>query len=175
MNSEPVSTIPATTEELTRRRFLEKICIALGGACAALIGIPVVGFVLAPLFRKPPAQWVPVGTVNSFEIGKTVNVTMVDPSSLPWAGITAKNAAWLRREDETHFIAFAVNCTHMGCPVRWLGDASLFMCPCHGGVYYGDGTVAAGPPPKPLDRHEVRIANGQVEIKAGRIPIMHTL
>ncbi|MGI8955896.1 MAG: ubiquinol-cytochrome c reductase iron-sulfur subunit [Chthoniobacterales bacterium] len=175
MTNEPSPVLQATPEKMNRRRFLEKVCLGLGGVCAALLGIPVVGFVLAPLFRKAPSEWVPVGKVGDFVIGSTVNVTIVDPSSLPWAGITAKTAAWLRREDEEHFIAFAVNCTHMGCPVRWLSDAKLFMCPCHGGVYYGDGTVAAGPPPKPLQRHEVRIAGGKVEIKASPIPIMRTL
>jgi menaquinol-cytochrome c reductase iron-sulfur subunit len=175
MTNEHSSARHATSEELTRRRFLEKVCITLGGACAALLGIPVVGFVLAPLFRKAPSDWVPVGQVDKFAIGTTVNVTIVDSSSLPWAGITAKSAAWLRRENEDHFIAFAVNCTHLGCPVRWLAGAEVFMCPCHGGVYYGDGTVAAGPPPRALERHEVRIANGQVEIKASRIPIIHEL
>jgi menaquinol-cytochrome c reductase iron-sulfur subunit len=59
----------------------------------------------------------------------------------------------------------------MGCPVRWLGDAELFMCPCHGGVYYKDGTVAAGPPPEPLVRYEVRVAHGLVQIKSAPIPI----
>jgi menaquinol-cytochrome c reductase iron-sulfur subunit len=58
--------------------------------------------------------------------------------------------------------------------VRWLADADLFMCPCHGGVYYSDGTVAAGPPPKPLIRYEVRMVNGQVEIKTMAIPITTT-
>jgi len=51
----------------------------------------------------------------------------------------------------------------------------LFMCPCHGGVYYNDGTVAAGPPPKPLIRYDVRTLNGQVEIKTMAIPITTTL
>ena len=133
--------------------------------------MPLVGFVLAPLFRKAPNEWLSLGKVADFEIGKTVNVTITDPSSLPWAGVTAKSAAWLRRVDEERFIAFSVHCTHMGCPVRWLPDAELFMCPCHGGVYYGDGAVAAGPPPGPLTRLAVRVANGQVQIKAGPIPI----
>ena len=59
----------------------------------------------------------------------------------------------------------------MGCPVRWLAEAELFMCPCHGGVYYKDGAVAAGPPPKPLVRFEVRVAKDRVEIRAAAIPI----
>jgi menaquinol-cytochrome c reductase iron-sulfur subunit len=161
----------ATPAELTRRSFFAKLSFGLGGWCAAMLGVPLVGFVVAPLFRKTPVTWVPVGKIGDFEIGKTVNVPFPDPSPLPWAGITAKGAAWLRRESEDRFTAFSVNCTHMGCPVRWLEDAELFMCPCHGGVYYKDGTVAAGPPPKPLGRLETRVANGQVEIKSAAIPI----
>jgi menaquinol-cytochrome c reductase iron-sulfur subunit len=41
------------------------------------------------------------------------------------------------------------------------------MCPCHGGVYYKDGSVAAGPPPRPLERYPVRVQDGQVEILVG--------
>ena len=120
---------------MTRRRFFEKVSIALGGFCAALLGVPLVGFVIAPLFRKAPNEWLSLGKVADFEIGRTVNVTITDPSSLPWAGISAKSAAWLRRVNEEQFIAFSAHCTHMGCPVRWLSDAELFMCPCHGGVF----------------------------------------
>ena len=42
----------ASPEEVTRRRFFEKLSIALAGVCAAILGVPLVGFVLAPLFRK---------------------------------------------------------------------------------------------------------------------------
>jgi menaquinol-cytochrome c reductase iron-sulfur subunit len=45
------------------------------------------------------------------------------------------------------------------------------MCPCHGGVYYKDGTVAAGPPPLPLPRYPVRVVNGDVQIQTSPIPI----
>lgn len=166
---------PATPEEISRRRFFQLLNIGLGAVCGAILGIPLVGFIVAPLFRKTPQSWVPLGKVDDFQIGKTVNVTFTDPSPLPWAGITSKSAAWLRRASETEFIAFSVNCTHLGCPVRWLADAELFMCPCHGGVYYKDGSVAAGPPPRPLFRYEVRVANGEVQLKTASIPITTTL
>jgi menaquinol-cytochrome c reductase iron-sulfur subunit len=161
-------------EEITRRRFFEKLSITLAGFCAAVIGVPVVGFIIAPLFRKVPEKWVTLGKVNDFQIGKTVTVPVEDPSPLPWAGITAKNAVWLRRESATSFIAFSANCTHLGCPVRWMEGAQLFMCPCHGGVYYSDGNVAAGPPPRPLFRYNVRIENGEVKMSSVIVPISTT-
>jgi menaquinol-cytochrome c reductase iron-sulfur subunit len=169
----PIDAEDAAT--ISRRGFFEKLCIGLGGVCAVILGVPLVGFIVAPLFRKSPQKWIPVGNANQFEIGKTVNVNFSDPSPLPWAGITAKNAAWLRRQSETEFIAFSVNCTHLGCPVRWMPDAELFLCPCHGGVYYKDGTVAAGPPPHPLIRYNVRVVSGVVQIQSAAIPITTTL
>jgi menaquinol-cytochrome c reductase iron-sulfur subunit len=123
------------------------------------------------MFRKTEAVWRPVGRAVDFAVGKTVPVTFIDSSPLKWAGVTAKTSAWLRRVDASEFIAFSVNCAHLGCPVRWLPDAELFMCPCHGGVYYSDGSVAAGPPPHPLSRYPVRIAGDNVEVLAEAIPI----
>ena len=55
--------------------------------------------------------------------------------------------------------------------MRWLADAQLFLCPCHGGVYNGDGSVAAGPPPKPLPRYPVRVRDGRVEILTSPLPV----
>jgi menaquinol-cytochrome c reductase iron-sulfur subunit len=158
-------------EEVTRRRFFERVCIGLGALCSAILAVPAVGFILAPLFEKTPQLWRDVGKVSNFEIGKTVSVVIEDSSPLPWAGVTAKTGAWLRRVNENEFIAFAVNCSHLGCPVRWMAEANLFMCPCHGGVYYSDGRVAAGPPPRPLTQYSVRVKDGLVQLRTRPIPI----
>jgi menaquinol-cytochrome c reductase iron-sulfur subunit len=156
---------------LARRELLIKLSFGVGALAAAAVGIPILGFLLSPLIREPPQVWRIIGPVDNFKVNQTVPVSFQDTSPLPWAGVTAESAAWLRRDSEDSFTAFSVNCTHLGCPVRWLGDAELFMCPCHGGVYYDDGTVAAGPPPKPLPTYPVRIRNGQVEILTSPIPI----
>ncbi|HXS95444.1 MAG TPA: Rieske (2Fe-2S) protein [Candidatus Limnocylindrales bacterium] len=154
-----------------RRKFLAWISIGLGSVAALLIGVPVVGFLVAPLFEAASTRWRSVGTADQFQPGNTTEVKFEDASSVAWAGVTAQTGAWLRREASGEFIAFAVNCTHLGCPVRWLQDAELFMCPCHGGVYYKDGTVAAGPPPRPLTHYAVRVRDGQVEILTMPTPI----
>ena len=36
-----------TPEALSRRRFLEKLSIALAGFCATVVGLPLIGFVVA--------------------------------------------------------------------------------------------------------------------------------
>ena len=160
------------TSDCTRREFFARMSISLGSIAAVLVGIPIVGSILAPIIDKPKPDWRPVGALDGFKVGGGfVKVDYVDSSPLPWAGVTAKSAAWLRRESEDKFIAFSVNCAHLGCPVRWVSGAQLFMCPCHGGVYYEDGSVAAGPPPRGLYQYPVRVRDGQVEILASPIPI----
>ena len=54
----------------------------------------------------------------------------------PWDGATAKVPAYVRHAAPNEFTVFAINCAHLGCPVRSFSESQLFMCPCHGGVYY---------------------------------------
>jgi menaquinol-cytochrome c reductase iron-sulfur subunit len=158
-------------EELGRRQFLNRISLALSGFMGFLVGIPIIGFLLAPLFKSAPRMWRPVGAVDNFKIDEITEVSFEDTSALPWAGQTSKTAAWLNRSGAQQFVAYSANCSHLGCPVRWEAEARLFMCPCHGGVYYQNGSVAAGPPPRGLTQYPVRIQNGQVEILTSPAPI----
>ncbi|HEY1298815.1 MAG TPA: ubiquinol-cytochrome c reductase iron-sulfur subunit [Chloroflexota bacterium] len=146
---------------LTRRRFLSRISLALSGLAAAVVSVPIIAYLLSPLIQPVREDWRDVGLVENFQIGDTVEVAYEDPSPLPWAGQTARTAVWLRRDSETVFNAYSINCTHLGCPVNWIQEAELFLCPCHGGVYNPDGTVAGGPPPHPLSNVPVRITDDQ--------------
>ncbi|HVM33047.1 MAG TPA: ubiquinol-cytochrome c reductase iron-sulfur subunit [bacterium] len=170
----PESRKPASPELLSRRAFLERVTFILGGIGTLAMSVPLVGYVLAPVFKNDVPKWRPVGKVGDFKVGETVAISFDNAAPLPWDGQTGKTGAWLRRNSETEFIAFALTCTHLGCPVRWMASAELFMCPCHGGVYYKDGSVAAGPPPKPLPRFETRINNGVVEVKTQPVAIQRS-
>ena len=70
-------------------------------------------------------------------------------------------------------------CTHLGCPVEWFPQSGLFMCPCHGGVYYEDGQHASGPPPEGLYKCVWRVAQEandnepQLYVKAPFLPTLH--
>jgi len=152
-----------------RRRFLNWLSVTLVGVAGVVVGAPSVAFLLG--LRKVPPAWIPIGALDRFPPGTTTLVAFNDPSPLPWAGVTARTAAWVRRGADDRFVAFAVNCTHLGCPVRWLPDADLFMCPCHGGVFYNDGRVASGPPGRQLSQYPVRVSGSTVEILASPLPI----
>lgn len=153
-----------------RRNFLTRVSVVLSLAIGALLGIPVIGYLLSPLIRQPEREWVDVGEVDEFEEGETVLVAYEDPSPQPWAGLTAQTAVYVRRTAAEEFTVFSVHCTHLGCPVNWLPTAQLFMCPCHGGVFYRDGRPAAGPPEHELYEFDVRVVEGHLQVQTRPLP-----
>lgn len=158
-------------EDSGRRRFLARLAVAAGSLVAIMAGLPMISYILLPVSRKMHRQWVSVGPADRFAMGETVLVSFENPSATPWAGVSGKSGAWVRRVGDSSFIAFVLNCSHLGCPVSWETSSKLFFCPCHGSVYYADGTVAAGPAPFPLQRFRVRVRDGQVELQSRPIPI----
>lgn len=162
---------PEDARTLSRRKFLRRLSYGVGGVGAVLAVIPVAGFVVLPLFNQKAEIWRDLGPTDQFKVGQTKEVTFENPAPHPWGGPVSKSAAWLRVDEVGRFWAYSINCTHLGCPVDWRPEATLFMCPCHGGVFYQDGSVAAGPPPKPLVRYPLRVQNGHLEIQASPLPI----
>jgi menaquinol-cytochrome c reductase iron-sulfur subunit len=175
MNPHLATTEDAAAEEaqIGRRRFLGRVSLALGGLAAAVISVPILAYLLSPILRPAPQVWRDVANINDIGVGETVERDFDEPSSLPWAGQTARTAIWLRRTADREFIAFGLSCTHLGCPVNWRPEAELFLCPCHGGVYYANGDVAAGPPPRALQKYPTRVRAGYVELKTGPIPFAY--
>ncbi|MDQ1405176.1 MAG: menaquinol-cytochrome c reductase iron-sulfur subunit, partial [Acidobacteriaceae bacterium] len=92
-----------------------------------------------------------------------------NPNVTPTDGKTADTACWVRRVEGEQFQVFAINCAHLGCPVRWFPQSGLFMCPCHGGAYYQDGSRASGPPERGLFEYPYKVENGLVTIQAGEL------
>ena len=61
-------------------------------------------------------------------------------------------------------VCLSAVCTHLGCIVKWQKDKDEFRCPCHGGRFTPDGTVAGGPPPKPLPKIPFTVAGGTITV-----------
>lgn len=161
--------------KVSRRQMLTVLGIGLNAIAGALFAVPILGYLLAPASRRQmrkDLEWVTLGPLEQFPVGQTRLATYRNPTSVTWDGDTANVACYVRRISSDQLQVFAVNCAHLGCPVRWFPQAGLFMCPCHGGAYYADGSRASGPPPRGLFQYDYKSENGQLLIKAGQMPTL---
>lgn len=159
--------------DLSRRQTFLKLGAAFNGVVGVLLGIPIVRYLFSPVTRGSDAaydRWVPLGSIDQFPAGQTRLATYRNPGASPTDGETAEIPCWVRNVDGNKFQVFAINCAHLGCPVRWFPQSRLFMCPCHGGAYYEDGARASGPPERGLFEYPFKIVDGTVHIKAGELP-----
>jgi Rieske Fe-S protein len=163
----------ATDTTMTRRGMLVKIGIFFNGLVAAALAAPIGRYLLSSVTRGGAGgylSWVPLGPVAQFPEGETRLATFRNPNVMPTDGKTVDTACWVRRIAGDKFQVFAVNCAHLGCPVRWFQQSGLFMCPCHGGAYYRDGARASGPPERGLFEYPSKVDNGVLTIQAGELP-----
>jgi len=71
--------------------------------------------------------------------------------------------AILVRAKDGSYAAFGQKCTHLSCPVHYSKEHDRLECPCHeGGFDAKTGEVLYGPPPRPLDKVDVAMRNGQL-------------
>jgi menaquinol-cytochrome c reductase iron-sulfur subunit len=157
-----------------RRAFLFKLAVLLNGIVGAVLAIPVIGYILGPALRRDSSfnSWVSLGPMSDFPEGETRLVDYRNPVSTDSDGETDKVACWVRRLQGAKFQVFAINCAHLGCPVRWFAQSKLFMCPCHGGAYYADGSRASGPPARGLFEYHYSIVDNNLMINAGEMPTL---
>src|SRR5262245_20636545 len=158
---------------LSRRGLLTKLAILFNGLVGVVLAVPIVRYLLSAITRgraNAYLAWVPLGDVSDFPERQTRLATFRNPYVTPTDGKTADTACWVRHIEGDQFQVFAINCMHLGCPVRWFPQSGLFMCPCHGGVYYRDGSRASGPPERGLVEYPSKIERGQIIIQAGELP-----
>jgi len=160
-----------TPERFPRRRLLVRLGLLFNGFLGLLLAIPFVKYLASPALRaRKDTGWVSLGSLERFPPGETRLATFRNPVIGPSDGQTASLACWVRHIDGERFQVFAINCMHLGCPVRWFPQSSLFLCPCHGGAYYADGSRASGPPERGLFEYRYRIAGSELEIEVGTLP-----
>jgi nitrite reductase/ring-hydroxylating ferredoxin subunit len=159
--------------DISRRGMFLKLGLLFNGIVGVLLGIPIVGYLLSPVARGRKSgyeSWISLGSVDQFPPGQTRLASYRNPVATATDGETAYLPCWVRNIDGSRFQVFAINCAHLGCPVRWFPQSHLFMCPCHGGVYYEDGSRASGPPERGLFQYPFKILEGNLQIQAGEMP-----
>ena len=144
----------------TRRSFITGVLGLILGAIAGILGVPLAGFFSLPAIRKREFVWAEAGPVEQFEAGE-FKFVLLKPLKRPvWPEEAPKLGAFVSRKADGSFDVFHNHCTHVGCPINWNSAIQRFFSPCHGGVFDKEGRVLAGPPPRPLDRHEWKVEDG---------------
>ena len=143
---------------VTRRRFAILGTQAAGAVVAAMLGVPIVGWLLNPLFRRQePIVWRRLGPIGDLPVQVPTKFSVRFPSQNAWVVPEDSWIVYVVRYRDGSLRTFSNVCTHMQCPVRWEPSTQQFLCPCHGGLYDIDGHNVGGPPPQPLPQWEHRV------------------
>jgi menaquinol-cytochrome c reductase iron-sulfur subunit len=144
-----------------RRKLLGGLVAAINVVVFGVILAPVAGFIGSPLKQKREGRWVPVLPESELAVGQTREVTYKVPIRDGYRKVEQQYSLFLRRS-EKDVVAFDPACTHLGCRVHFQDDMNRYFCPCHGGLFDDEGAVISGPPPRALDRHPVKVEDGQI-------------
>ena len=92
-----------------------------------------------------------------------------DLNDIPVAGVklfsypTPDDRCIMVRLAPDHVVAYSQKCTHLSCAVYYSAERQQLLCPCHNGVFsVRDGSVIAGPPPRPLPQIEIETRGSQL-------------
>jgi menaquinol-cytochrome c reductase iron-sulfur subunit len=151
--------------KISRRGFMGIATWAIGGIIGAGFGIPAIAYIVGPASKKDESQnWIPLGSVSKVELGNPTLFKAKIERQTGWIINEEEISAYIFTENGRDFVAMSNICTHLGCRVRWIADLGHFFCPCHNAAYDKNGEVTSGPPPRPLDKFQVKEENGQLFI-----------
>jgi Rieske Fe-S protein len=158
----------AEDQSVSRRGFLAIATVAIGGLISFALAIPAIAYIIGPALQKSKSQeWIRIGSTSKVEIGTPTLFKVTIERKSGWIESEEELAVFVLTENGRDYIALSNICTHLGCRVRWINDRQEFFCPCHNGVFDQLGAVVSGPPPRPLDRYEVKVVDDQLYIKGG--------
>jgi menaquinol-cytochrome c reductase iron-sulfur subunit len=155
-------------KRMPRRQFLSLATWAIGGLIGLAYAIPGFAYLISPALQKGTQKnWIPLGSTSKVELGTPTLFRATIERRAGWIVSQEEISAYVLTEDGRDFIAMSNVCTHLGCRVRWIGDEDRFFCPCHNGVYDRQGNVVSGPPPRPLDRFDIQVDGGEIQVLGG--------
>lgn len=158
----------------SRRTFMARATVAMGGVIGAITAVPLVGYVFYPVGKKlvrSPDEPIEVAAVHELPPGGKPLLVAVNADAVrdAWSVSAAPlGAVWLRKLDKggtTEVQALSATCPHLGCSVGYDEDAKEFLCPCHKSVFALDGEKKSGPAKRGMDPLTTEIKNGRVTVR----------
>jgi menaquinol-cytochrome c reductase iron-sulfur subunit len=147
-----------------RRAFILTFIYGLWGIITSALALPAALYLLLPPRSRKSAEWVTAGDVTQLQPGAPEEVVFRRNRVDGWKVTSEKSTAWVVRASSGDVVAFAPQCTHLGCAYHWDESHHYFLCPCHTSAFALDGKVLSGPAPRPLDRYEVKVDGGKIMI-----------
>ncbi|HME05843.1 MAG TPA: ubiquinol-cytochrome c reductase iron-sulfur subunit [Bryobacteraceae bacterium] len=144
-------------EEFTRRNFSAAAIHGIWALMVASLGIPALAYLLMPAKIRRKNDWVEAGDVTRLIPQVPLEVAFRRNRVDGWRVISEKSTAWVVKFPNGVLVAYAPQCTHLGCAYHWDQRKTEFICPCHNSVFSLDGKVQAGPAPRPLDRYQIKV------------------
>jgi menaquinol-cytochrome c reductase iron-sulfur subunit len=155
----------AGSRHISRRDFITLTTAAVGTIIGAAIGLPAIAYLIDPALKTGSTEaWIPLGKLESFEIGKPSLSTFTRSKVNGWEKSVNSYGVFVLRKSQTEVAVFSNVCTHLSCRVNWQADKQQYICPCHDGRFGIDGKVVSGPPPRPLDTYETKVEDGTLSV-----------
>jgi menaquinol-cytochrome c reductase iron-sulfur subunit len=145
-----------------RRGFVLTMMYGLWVAIGTALSIPAAIYLLFPPKLRRDNEFTEAGDVTKMVPSSPVEMVFRRNRIDGWRISSEKSTAWAVKLDNGEVIAFAPQCTHLGCAVHWDDPKKQFLCPCHNSVFSIDGKVVSGPAPRPLDRFEAKVQNNKL-------------
>ena len=141
-----------TSPKLSRREFTTVIMTFLGSIMGAVIGFPLIGYIISPVIRaKKVDDWVSLGPLANYPLGEPTLFSFTRTKVNGWEQTTNSYGVFILRETESKVKVLSNVCTHLSCRVHWSPETQTFDCPCHDAKFDIQGQVVYGPPPRPMD------------------------
>lgn len=169
MDDRPVAVTSESTPHLTRRKFSVATIHGIWAAIVAALAAPSIAYLLIPARARRKNDWVEAAEIAQLIPAVPLEVAFRRNRVDGWRVVSEKSTAWIVKLPED-VVAYAPQCTHLGCAYHWDPRQTHFVCPCHNSVFSVDGKVQEGPAPRPLDRYETRIEGSKVLIGPLRTP-----
>jgi menaquinol-cytochrome c reductase iron-sulfur subunit len=150
------------TPSTTRRTFYIAAIYGLGSLIAAALGVPAIIYLLVPPRMRKQSEWAEAGDIGQLNLRTPVELTFRRNRVDGWKVTSEQSTAWVVRNASNQVLAFAPQCTHLGCAYHWDQTHNEFVCPCHNSLFSIDGKVLGGPAPRPLDRYETKIEGNKL-------------
>jgi menaquinol-cytochrome c reductase iron-sulfur subunit len=150
------------TDSGDRRTFFLTVIYGLWAAIGAALSIPAAIYLFLPPKLRKEKEWTEAGDIGKIKPNSPVEMVFRRNRIDGWRILSEKSTAWAVKFDNGDIVAFAPQCTHLGCAYHWEEPKKQFLCPCHTSVFSIDGKVVSGPAPRPLDRFEAKVQNNKL-------------